>query len=630
MKKRFYGVLLVLCMLLSIFPQASFADSVTLSGSGTEDAPYIITTKAELFAFADIVNGTNGATRNTAACAIVTSDIGSFNGESIEWTPMGSEEHPYKGTFKCADNVTIYHLKINESNAVEGANQLGLFGYIENATIDGVELNFLSIGGDTDIGGIAGVAVNSTIKNCLVRGEAHTADDIKYGIYGLESIGGIVGRAKDSHIISCTNECFMQLKADDGTSEAARHKVGGIVGVATLSSNAASEADAVLIDNCSNSAYVSCTTENNYQCTGGIVGRVVSESVTYRAVVKECTNSGKITSIESGTGGIVGYARNASIEDCTNTGSVRGTVAVGGIAGYAVHGTNIIDCNNSGDVLGMATFDEASYDPCYIGGIAGSVYNSSGTAFIEYDNGDCNSATYTPISKDSLIKNCKNSGSVTCEKVWQESSVQTIYYTNDPSEPYIMLVEGACTGGIAGVAVDSVCFEEEGDKVEFIDCENTGAITGTTYTGGLFGVAKNIVYSNCTNTGSVKNADISDTDTIGNEFGIFAYTVRFNACGGTVKPSLGLALNGKLELLPTPEYNGFTFNAWYTATTGGTKITTDTVFNSKATVYAQWTTNVTPETGDESEIVLWIAMLMLSMAVLVGSGAYMKRKTGTK
>lgn len=277
MKKRFCGVLLVLCMLLSIFPQASFADSVMLSGSGTENDPYIITSKAELLAFADIVNGSNEATRNTAACAIVTADIGNEN-ESISWTPMGSEAYPYIGTFECADDVTIWGLTINSNDAAEGYNKIGLFGYIKNATIDGVSLKNTLFGGDTDVGGIAGVAENSTIKNCYVHGKATNTSN-KKGIYGLESVGGMVGRSIDSYIEGCINDCFIQLKAQVGSDVSARHKVGGIVGVANLSSSAASEADAILIYDCQNHERVSCTTENNDLCTGGIAGRVVSESV---------------------------------------------------------------------------------------------------------------------------------------------------------------------------------------------------------------------------------------------------------------------------------------------------------------------------------------------------------------
>ena len=43
--------------------------------------------------------------------------------------------------------------------------------------------------------------------------------------------------------------------------------------------------------------------------------------------------------------------------------------------------------------------------------------------------------------------------------------------------------------------------------------------------------------------------------------------------------------------LPIPKRTGYTFNGWYTARTGGEKITTSTVFTKNTTLYAQWSIN---------------------------------------
>lgn len=55
-------------------------------GSGTEQDPYRISNAEELQAFRDIVNGENGQTQNTAACAVLTADI---DLENQLWTPIG-------------------------------------------------------------------------------------------------------------------------------------------------------------------------------------------------------------------------------------------------------------------------------------------------------------------------------------------------------------------------------------------------------------------------------------------------------------------------------------------------------------------------------------------------------------
>ena len=116
MKKRFLALLLVLTMVFSLMPAALAAD--TLSGSGTEDDPYLLATAADLKAFRDMAN----AEASSKLCATLTADI-DLGGEA--WTPF---EGPtvggaYAGTFDGA-NHTIKGLSVNlTSNA--GA---GLFG----------------------------------------------------------------------------------------------------------------------------------------------------------------------------------------------------------------------------------------------------------------------------------------------------------------------------------------------------------------------------------------------------------------------------------------------------------------------------------------------------------------------
>lgn len=72
------------------------------------------------------------------------------------------------------------------------------------------------------------------------------------------------------------------------------------------------------------------------------------------------------------------------------------------------------------------------------------------------------------------------------------------------------------------------------------------------------------------------------------------FTVTFNANGGSVSTSSKtLSYGDAIGTLPTPTRDYYTFNGWYTAASGGTKITTSTVFSgsSNVTVYAQWTQN---------------------------------------
>lgn len=68
--------------------------------------------------------------------------------------------------------------------------------------------------------------------------------------------------------------------------------------------------------------------------------------------------------------------------------------------------------------------------------------------------------------------------------------------------------------------------------------------------------------------------------------------ITFNANGGSVSESTKTVYYGQYYgEMPTPTRTGYAFNGWYTAQTGGTKVTSDVVVTALAnqTLYAQWT-----------------------------------------
>lgn len=72
-----------------------------------------------------------------------------------------------------------------------------------------------------------------------------------------------------------------------------------------------------------------------------------------------------------------------------------------------------------------------------------------------------------------------------------------------------------------------------------------------------------------------------------------SYTATFNGNGGsTPSPSsITKEYNVALGTLPTCSRTGYTFLGWYTASSGGTKISTTTVVTKDITYYAQWSIN---------------------------------------
>ena len=351
MKRRLIQGLLVVALLcgamLLTHPTAAWA----LDGNGTQEAPYRISSAADLQAFAAKVNG-----GNTAACAVLMGDINLNGTESDQWTPIGNVNNKYIGTFD-GNNKTIKGLNIDSD-----AEYVGLFGYIgeggsvKNLTLADSSINSRSSGDCAYVGGICGYNWG-TITNCSNSGSvAYTGSGAEDG----NEIGGICGQNCGS-ITTCSNSG--KIVSNGNTSNGNTSDVGGICGL-----------NWGTITNCCNSGDVSVSGVNAY--SGGICGYNWSSITT-------CSNSGKVTgSTGSGSrnsvGGVCGWNYAGFITTCSNSGEVSGN-SVGGICGVN-DGGSITNCSNSGDVTG-------SGDSSTVSGICGqnnrsitNCYWLSGTA----------------------------------------------------------------------------------------------------------------------------------------------------------------------------------------------------------------------------------------------------------
>ena len=228
MKKRFLALLLVLTMVFSLMPAALAAD--TLSGSDTEDDPYLLATAADLKAFRDMAN----AEASSKLCATLTADI-DLGGEA--WTPFepssGYVSQAYAGTFDGA-NHTIKGLSVNLTSST-GA---GLFGTVCGATIKNLRVEGnVSASSSVSVGGIVGrTQTSATIDSCSFAG---TVTSTKKN--GAAGTAGIVGRvnAGTLAVTNCAN-----LSDVTGSGSAA-----GILGYAGNTK--------VTIENCYNSGAIS-------------------------------------------------------------------------------------------------------------------------------------------------------------------------------------------------------------------------------------------------------------------------------------------------------------------------------------------------------------------------------------
>ena len=100
-------------------------------------------------------------------------------------------------------------------------------------------------------------------------------------------------------------------------------------------------------------------------------------------------------------------------------------------------------------------------------------------------------------------------------------------------------------------------------------------------------------YDNENLTGSPVTA-ISSTETGNKEYWAKweanTYTVTFDPNGGSVDPVAATTdSSGKLSSLPIPTHGGnYRFDGWYTAQTGGIKVTLNQVYTANTTLYAYW------------------------------------------
>ncbi|MBR1907084.1 MAG: InlB B-repeat-containing protein, partial [Clostridiales bacterium] len=69
------------------------------------------------------------------------------------------------------------------------------------------------------------------------------------------------------------------------------------------------------------------------------------------------------------------------------------------------------------------------------------------------------------------------------------------------------------------------------------------------------------------------------------------YTVKFDSQGGSSVSQMTVGKNQSISTLPTSTRSGYVLDGWYTAVSGGTKLTTSTKITGNITYYAHWNKN---------------------------------------
>lgn len=174
-------------------------------------------------------------------------------------------------------------------------------------------------------------------------------------------------------------------------------------------------------------------------------------------------------------------------------------------------------------------------------------------------------------------------------------SAGTTYFSEKLSQPRTSSVSVSASGSIKASTGNSISLSgsksipihslyTSTSKEYFIEASSTFGVLNVarTYSSQTFSVSSS---ENCTfNTTNLSNHTIY-SDTVPAKP---SYTITLNGNGGTSTS----ATKWYDETLSISGYSstrtGYTFNGWYTATSGGSKVTSVTA-NSAATYYAQWT-----------------------------------------
>lgn len=313
MKKNFVKSRWLFTMLLfvttMIMPSMMWAESInptrpTIGDGKTE--PYQIGTAAELYWFAGLVNGTlEGVEKDASANAKLMNNITVNEGvldankdlvsgkDFIPWTPIGTSDVPYTGTFD-GKGYTISGLYFNNPTSY----YVGLFGCIgANGKISNVGVldsyfQFRALGR-----GVCGMNKNGELQNCSNSSTVICSMQ--------DGTGGVCGYNSKGTVRDCKNTGSVRGKAP----------LGGVCGVNSYGT----------ITNCFNEGTVSVTV------TSGNVGGVCGNN--YSGTIKCSYNTASVSG-QYNVGGVCGSNNYGTITNCY----YLSDTAIGGINGKDVSG----------------------------------------------------------------------------------------------------------------------------------------------------------------------------------------------------------------------------------------------------------------------------------------------------
>lgn len=216
-----------------------------------------------------------------------------------DWTPVGTSNEPFKGTFD-GNGHKITGLKITSGSYI------GLFGYVgEGAVIRNVNLVGASVSGESRVGALIGRIVGgATVSNCSV-------DSTSKVVGSGSNTGGLIGEVfgPTTGTITVNLDYLTNHAAVENTADA-HSRAAGIIAQVTRGA-------IVTISSCKN--YGPITTNNGY--AGGIVAAKQGSS---KVSFENCSNAGTLTG--KYTGSLIAWLVGGNWLSMTNSGDAQDAI----------------------------------------------------------------------------------------------------------------------------------------------------------------------------------------------------------------------------------------------------------------------------------------------------------------
>ena len=278
--------------------------------------------------------------------------------QSNQWTPIGSKDTPFKGTFE-GNGYTIENIYLTKADCKES----GLFGVAKEANIQNVNVTGKIETNNFGAGIVAVAEKNCKIFNCknyvsitqkgnsyfvegYPSGDGTSASGISAFAYdGCEfkkciNYGNIVSNVQTGGIVGHTNRnitidsCGNEGNISGGTSTA------GIIARIGIDLEEEKEQYTINIQNCYNRGNITATRIIDTPFPGGICGCIMRGE---EVIINNCYNMGNIEANETlptnlGVGGILGGIGNWSMQAYA---TITNSYSIGNISCTNVNGISL-------------------------------------------------------------------------------------------------------------------------------------------------------------------------------------------------------------------------------------------------------------------------------------------------